>query len=86
MKNLKKQIQIVGSASQKNLWKGDLSPEDLEKTALEWLQSLGIPIATSCFGKGFCQKCLINKKLLACTTTLEVIILNENAKISIDYL
>jgi Na+-transporting NADH:ubiquinone oxidoreductase subunit NqrF len=65
-------INIFGSASKSTIKTLNITNQtSLNISLLELLQKEGIPVASSCFGNGVCNKCLINNNLMSCQITLE---------------
>lgn len=65
------QIKIWGEASQSTVAILDISQFDQEKNLMLFLRNANIPLASSCFGEGICNKCLVNGHILACQTILK---------------
>jgi uncharacterized 2Fe-2S/4Fe-4S cluster protein (DUF4445 family) len=60
---------VHGLASGKT-W-GPYHPTSLNQTLLDYLVSLGHPVASSCSGEGVCKKCVIQNDMLSCQYTIE---------------
>lgn len=71
-------VNLIGLASN-SVTKLQVSTKKVN--CLEFLRENGVPIASSCDGKGLCKKCVINETKLACKTTL-----NEVEEIRVSYL
>ncbi len=90
-------IIIFGRASQKDIMKIEVKPEDLDKNLMDYLRENSLPIASSCAGKGQCKHCVINGLLLSCSVTVKEFLRNssqpldarcepDQALVTIDYL
>jgi Na+-transporting NADH:ubiquinone oxidoreductase subunit NqrF len=64
--SLNRQILIKGLASKTLIKTILLSSTDSNENLMQFLRSQNIPIASSCFGEGVCQKCVINATQLSC--------------------
>lgn len=55
------ELEVYGLASAKKIKTIKLSKEDLESSAdkslMDFLRSHSLPIASSCYGEGVCEKC-----------------------------
>ena len=84
-------LQVYGKAS-KRLVKVIEVIEIPDITLMDFLRAQNIPIASSCYGEGICQKCVINQDILSCQLSLKDILhsakyFNKNkVQIEIDYL
>jgi ferredoxin len=81
-------IIVFGNAKQATILDQVIPRIELTMTALNWLRSKDIPIASSCNGEGVCKKCIINSNLVSCQINLQDL-LNENTqeiKINVSYL
>lgn len=58
-------IQVLGKASAK-AYSLQASPAHADMSLLDFLRSHGLPIASSCSGKGKCRKCVFNTDKLSC--------------------
>ncbi|MFT6069354.1 MAG: ferredoxin [Bacteriovoracaceae bacterium] len=90
-------IVIFGRASQKDIMQIEVLPQDFEKNLMDFLREKGLPIASSCLGKGQCRHCIINGFLLSCSVTVKEFLRNssqpldarcepDQALVTIDYL
>jgi Na+-transporting NADH:ubiquinone oxidoreductase subunit NqrF len=82
---------VFGNASKSNVATINISPKEKLTNLLQILMDHKIPIASSCFGEGVCQKCVINDGLLACKTTFMDLLQGVDSSqniitISLDYL
>ena len=80
-------VKVFGKASNKIYKTIDISLED-KRDLLTVLRESNIPIASSCFGEGHCQKCLINSNIMACQTQISELLNYPSGEITItiDYL
>lgn len=89
-----KKIEIFGLASNRII-KTLIPSEDglqIQNSLMTYLQSEGIPIASSCSGDGVCKKCMVTfgqeKQQLSCQITLKEYLNNKDFDkiITINYL
>lgn len=79
-------LTIKGGASQKTVAIINCDGHE-NKNLMEFLRSQGIPLASSCFGMGICEKCVINENVLSCMFTVaQYIESTANQPIEISYL
>jgi ferredoxin len=64
-------IVIYGRASKSDLMTIELEAADLSKNLMDLLREKGLPISSSCLGKGQCKLCVINGFVLSCTVTVK---------------
>lgn len=64
------QIKIWGEASQTTVSTLEITDKDLDKDLMLFLRNANIPLASSCFGEGVCNKCVVNGHILACQTIM----------------
>ena len=62
---MSKIIKIVGNSSHKLIKEITLNSNS-NKSLLDLLRELSIPVASSCFGEGICKKCMINDNIISC--------------------
>ena len=81
-------IEIYGMASKKLLIDYKLSPNDLDKNLMSFLQSFGLPIASSCQGDGICRLCVVNESVISCKTLVKDLPSDKKGirKVTISYL
>lgn len=63
-------ICVFGEASGKVFKELAYTESDLSRDLMAFLRSLGVPIASSCLGEGFCQRCQVCEDILSCQVTL----------------
>lgn len=63
-------IIVFGEASKKVFKELPYSENDLGRDLMAYLRGHGVPIASSCLGEGFCQRCLVNTDILSCQTSV----------------
>ena len=63
-----------------------LEPSDLGLNLLKCLHEKGLPIASSCRGRGACQRCLINDDVLACSMLVSEFLIKYGNRIKVSYL
>jgi len=82
------QVKVMGLASNSVVAEFKLQENEMDSDLLTLLRDRGIPIASSCYGDGVCQKCLINGDLMACMTSPRELLTRGSNKvqISISYL
>ena len=71
-------IIVFGRASQKDIMTIETEASDLEKNLMDFLREKGLPIASSCLGKGQCKHCIINGFLLSCSVTVKEFLRNSS--------
>lgn len=71
-------IVVYGRASQKDIMKISPTANDLDKNLMDFLRENGLPIASSCLGKGQCKHCIINGYLLSCSVTVKEFLRNSS--------
>jgi Na+-transporting NADH:ubiquinone oxidoreductase subunit NqrF len=80
------EITVFGKASKRIILSIDVKPENQELTLLNYLEQRGIPVASSCYGEGVCQKCTFNNSLLSCKLTLKELNNRKISRVTFDYL
>lgn len=83
-----KKIIVKGNSSNSTLKIIKMDSKQ-DSSLMDFLRSIGIPIASSCYGEGVCKKCLINEDIVSCQLKVKDFIqISEkyNDTISISYL
>ena len=62
-------IKIYGEVSQKEITAIEVTTDET-LDLLNLLRKHKVPIASSCYGEGVCQKCIINNSILSCQMTV----------------
>lgn len=77
-------LKVVLAAS-KNKLEIPVRDSELSMSLLDFLRLNQLPVASSCSGEGVCKKCIVNKNILSCMTTVERAMI-ELGDIEIEYL
>lgn len=91
------EIEVMGLASGSIVKNLSFSRSQFDITLMDFLRESGLPIASSCKGKGQCRICLVSKSILACSVTLKgLLVINsqlsdipsviKKVTITVDYL
>ena len=76
-------VKVLGLASNSVVAEFELQESEWDTDLLSLLRDRGIPIASSCYGDGVCQKCLINEDLMACMTNSRELLTQDSNEIQI---
>ncbi len=82
-------IDIYGAASQKIVKSITVNDHDLDLTLMEFLRKEQLPVASSCYGEGICQKCVVKigeVEQLSCLLSVRKFMNSSEATITISYL
>ena len=82
-------LEILGKASGKTvkIWRFLDESQIPNLSVLEFLRKEKVPMASSCFGEGICQKCVFNNDQLGCQIQLrDLFTQSTQALVEIDYL
>lgn len=81
-----KEIIIFGRSSKKIIARLEVR-EDETLDLMTFLRNNNIPIASSCYGEGVCNKCIINETLLTCQISVkDYLNAYKDATINVSYL
>tara|TARA_R110002049_G_scaffold90287_2_gene226382 strand:+ start:3928 stop:4197 length:270 start_codon:yes stop_codon:yes gene_type:complete len=89
MSLINKTITVFGSASQRVVKELSVNESDLDLTLMEYLRKEAVPVASSCYGEGICQKCSVRideSDQLSCLITVRKFLNSSKPKITITYL
>ena len=85
-----KSLVIYGRASQKEIKKIIITPNDSKLNLMEFLVANGIPVASSCNAEGVCLKCILTingEEILSCQYSMADIFKdNDSVTVNLSYL
>jgi ferredoxin len=78
-------LLVKGTSSKTTIKEFSKSELVMDQSMMDFLRSHNIPIASSCYGEGICQKCVVNTDIMSCQILVFDFITKYNS-VSISYL